>query len=185
MARGDCLVLSPCVTHGDTEARSSLAYLSSARSSGAELAPRPGFLHCAGFWAGQVLEGSRTRGDPRGRQVEGPWGEWSGASICMKASGFRSLRRRRAARDLYWGSSASPLRSPAACKGSGPVASCHRWGFSGQPTALPLSLQWNNRALTVLLTPSCLTGAKPTAFPKCQCGCPTSRPLPEGWGWRV
>ena len=31
--------------------------------------------------------------------------------------------------------------------------------------------------LTVLLTPACLAGAKPTAFPKGQCGCRTSCPL--------
>lgn len=59
------------------------------------------------------------------------------------------------------------------------MASCHSWGFSGKPSTLHLSLQWNNPTLAVLLTPACLTGAKPTAFPKCQRGCRKSRPLPE------
>ena len=55
MAYGDCLVLSPCFTHAETEAHGVLAYLSSARRSGAELAPRSGCLHCARFRAGWSL----------------------------------------------------------------------------------------------------------------------------------
>lgn len=75
----------------------------------------------------------------------------------MKAPEFQGLRKKRAARDLYCGSLPSPLKSPGACKDSGPAASYHTWGFSGKSTVLHLSLQWNNPALAILFIPACLT----------------------------
>lgn len=71
VAHGDCLVLPPCFTHGETEAHSSLGYLSSTRRSRAELTPRPG-LHYARFWADWVPVGSRTRGIPEAARLRGP-----------------------------------------------------------------------------------------------------------------
>lgn len=42
----------------------------------------------------------------------------------------------------------------------------HRGVFSGQPTALCLSLHQNNPTLDGLLTSACRAGAKPQAFPR-------------------
>lgn len=119
-------------------------------------------VHCPRFWAGWSPVGSRTRGT--WRQTEGRVLGLVGACGWWPLLGF---------------STSSPLE-PCCPQGLWPRglrAVGGPWGFSGKPTALCLGLQWNHPSLTVLLTPACLAGAKPTAFPKGQCGCRTSRPL--------
>lgn len=141
MAHGDCLVLPPCFTRVETEAQRGLAYLSEfspevrGRTGSQTRMSPPGQVL---GWLGPC--GFQNKGHPQGRQVEGLWGEQSGGSIWTKALGSWGLRRRRAARDLYWGSSPSSLRSPATSEDSGPVASLSEAGVLWQthcPAPLP------------------------------------------------
>lgn len=175
MAHGDCLVLLPCVTRGEAEAHRCCGLPEFSQGVRGHSWPPAQDVHYARFWTGWSPVGSRTRGPQRQT-------DWRALGDRSCGQWPRGLQRK-AARDLHRGSLLLTPWSPAAPKRSGPVASwspASRWGFSGKPTALCLSLQWKNPTLTVPLTPACLAGAKPTAFPKGQCRCCTSRPL-----WRV
>lgn len=180
MAHGGCLVLLPCFTHGETEAHRAL-WLARVQPGcqGSELAPRPD----ASTVLGSGLAGTLWvpgQGEPRGRQMEGPW------VICqVRACGrWPAGPWRKAARGLHCGSSLFSPLEPCSPQGSGPVASrslAGQWGFSGKPTTLCLSPQWNNPALTFPLTLPAWLGPSPRHFPKVSVAATRAAPCP----WRV
>lgn len=111
------------------------------------------------------LCGFQDKGELRGRQVAAPWGLPSKPRVSWGVRMMSGLGKVKAAR-----SSTAPEALAMAS-----------WALLTSRVLLahPLSsLQWNNSAPALPCLPD---WAQPLAFPKCQCGCPVSRPL--SWAW--
>ena len=86
MAHGDCLVLLPCVTHGEAEAHRCCGWPEFSQGVRGHSWPPAQDVHYARFWAGWSPVGSRTRGAQR----QTDWralGDRSGGSMWTVAPG--------------------------------------------------------------------------------------------------